>query len=467
MSYQTISLPVVGPTDQVQARDQDYQLSQNYYAYPSEAGIALHGTPGTTLFSATFTSGADRGFHVFNNQLYQVSGETLELIAEDSTRTQLGTIAGTGRCIFADDGIDMFIVTGGVVYRYNTSLSTVTDTDLESPKGVAYINKTFIYDGNGNRWVASEVGDGSDIRTDNYAEAESNPDDTTLVYAFEERLYILCEKTIEPWTYTGEGAPPLTVIDTAVIQKGTKAPYSVANTDSYMYFLGDDLNIYQMRGNQVRNISNSGIAEEINAMTATNDAIGFCFNLKGLDFYYITFPTGNRSFLYSEAAQQITTLSYGVSGDRHLASSYAYVYGKHLVADRRNGRVLEWDWNENTDNGDVLQRKRIFPPVTGEMMGVPGKRLQMSRIELEMAAGVGTATGEGYDPEIIIEVSTDGGHSWERLENAHLGKAGEFDQKVEAYHLKQFRRLVIRTTQTDPVLSSITAAAIDLKAGGY
>jgi len=137
MTYQLVPLQVVGPTDQVQARDQDYQLSQNFYAYPSDTGIALHGTPGAALFSETVTSGADRGLHVFNGTLYQVSGTRLDSINSSGTRTNLGTIPGSGRCIFADDGTDMFIVTGGNVYRYNTSLSTIADSDLEYPDAVA------------------------------------------------------------------------------------------------------------------------------------------------------------------------------------------------------------------------------------------------------------------------------------------------------------------------------------------
>jgi len=126
--------------------------------------------------------------------------------------------------------------------------------------------------------VASEVGDGSDIRSDNYADAEDDSDPTVRMFSFEGKMYIFGEKTIEPWWYSGQGAPPLELIDTAIIQKGTTAPYSVSKSDQYMYFLGDDLSIYQVSGNNARSISNSGIAEEINNFSDTDDAIGFCFN---------------------------------------------------------------------------------------------------------------------------------------------------------------------------------------------
>lgn len=471
MTYKTVEIPVVGPTDQVQSRDLDHQLSQNYYAYPSEVGVALQGTPGGSLFSEFANAAPDRGFHVFNNILYQVSGNTLERVNANGTRDDLGTITGEGRCIFADDGTEMFTVANGNVWRFNTALSQSADPDFESPKGVAYLNRQFIYDGNGHRWVSSEVGDGGDIRSDNYAEAESNPDDMTIPYTFEEKLYLFGEETIEPWWNSGVGAPPFQIVNTAVIQKGTKSPYSVCNTDKFIYFLADDLNVYQLRGNQTRSISNQGFAEAVNKISRENgvsDAIGFCFNLKGANFYYITFPAGNKSFLYSQGANQWTSMSFGVNGDRHLASSYAFVYGKHLIADHRTGRILEWDWDLNEDNGEVIQRRRVYPPFTSKTLGLPaGKRLQMNRVEIEMATGLGTAAGAGFDPEIDIEISTDSGHSFETLNTVSIGQAGEFDLKVEAYHTKTFRRATVRTTQTSPVLSSMTAAAIDVKLAGF
>ena len=467
MTFKTFNIAMIGPTDQVYSKQQDNQLTQNYYAYMSEDEPSLQGTPGSRLFVDYDTFGIDRGFHVFNEVLYQVSGIQLDRINSDQTRTNIGSIPGTGRCIFADDGIDMFIVTGGDVYRYNTSLTLLTDPDFESPTGVAYINRSFLYDGSGYRWVASEIGDGSDVQQRNYDEAASNPDDLVIPYTFEDRVYFFCLRSIEPWWNSDEGDPPFSPIDTAVIQKGTSAPYSVANSDRFIYFLGDDLNVYQLRSNQIRNIANPGINKEIAGFSETGDAIGFCFNLEGQDFYYITFPTGDKSYLYSETTNVWTSMTYSAANERHLASSYAYVYGKHLIADRRNGRVLEWDLDLNEDNGDVIQRRRILPRIDGAMLGEPGKRVQMSRFELLMQKGVGLATGQGEDPIIMVELSFDGGESWQTIQNLRFGRAGQFMQKVEAYAMDTFYEMTVRTTQTDPVLSNIRSAAIDLQLAGY
>jgi len=467
LTFKTIPLNVVGGTEQVYSNQQNHALTQNYYIYLSENGPALQGFPGTTQFSNFVSSAEARGTHTFNEELYQVSGVTLEKIAEDGVRTNLGTIAGTQHCIFADDGIDMFIVTEGVVYRFNTSLSTITDSDFESPNSVAYLNSAFIYDGSADRWVLSDVGDGSSVSQLNYAEAESDPDDLQRVYTFGQRLYLMGIRTIEPWYNTGTGSPPYERIDTGIIQKGLDAVYSVSNTDRFMYFLGDDLNIYQMSGVQIKNVSNPGLAKEINDFAVTDDAVGFCFNLEGQDFYMITFPNGDESYLYSELTDRWVTLNYLTQGARHLANSYQYVYGKHLVSDRRSGRILEWDLDVNDDNGDTIQRRRILPTIDGDALGSPGKRILMSRFELLMQVGVGLATGQGSDPIIMVEISTDGGHSFSTIQNLRFGRAGDFLTKVEAYHMASFYSATVRITQSDPVLSNIRGAAIDLDLAGF
>jgi len=128
---------------------------------------------------------------------------------------------------------------------------------------------------------------------------------------------------------------------------------------------------------------------------------------------------------------------------------------------------LEWSDTVYGDNGDRIQRRRIFPTLSGEAIGAPGKRIQMNRIEIEMATGLGTASGDGYDPEIYLEVSTDGGHSWTGMETVKIGNAGEFDLKVECYHCATFRRATFRLTQTDPVLSNITSAAVEIQEAGW
>ena len=466
MTYTTIELPLVGPTSQNRAKQFSSAFTKNFYIEVTESGdTILHPFLGTKIFSDKVTSGPDRGSHVLKGQLYTVTGSILELIKEDGSRTNLGTIAGLMRCVFADDGQDLMITAGGKVYKFDTSLNEQTDVDFENPHTVAYLNSRFIFDGNLNRFGVSEVLDGGNIDALNYGSADSAPDDIVRAYAFDQKLYLYCERTIEPHYNTDTGNPPYQRIDTGIMQKGLRAIYSVSNTDLFMYFVGDDRQVYQLKGSSVQHISTPALDHEIQGFNKTEDAVGFCFTMQGQDWYFLTFPSANVTFLYSETTNLWVKLSFGVNNDRHIAGSYQFAYGKHLVTDHADGTVYEWDIDTYTDDSQVIQRQRILPVISGERIKAPGQRLQMSRIELLMERGVGNT--DQSDPVVMVDVSMDGGRSWENIKYLNVGQAGEFLTKVEYYHVESFYEATVRITTSDPNFFSIRAAAIDIRTAGY
>lgn len=470
VDFNTIPLSVVGPTEKLKSIQLDSQLTQNFYIYLSESGPVLNNFPGSLLFSSATSIAAERGSHVFNGELYVLTGTTLERVGSDGVRATIGTISGSGRCIFDDDGSNLLIANSGTLHNYNgTTLSTITNAVLESPNSVTVINRQAIVDGNTNRWMVADYGTPTSFIADNTGVKESKSDDLLRPYAFDERLYLFGDTvSTEVWWNSGVGNPPFDEITGSLINVGLGALHSVSNTVNNCYFLGADINIYKMKGTQVSNISNPGIAKEINGMSTASDAIGMCFNIEGLSFYKIDFPTGNKSFLYCENSDIWTSLSYGVNGDRHIAGSYQRCYNKHLIVDRRNGDVHEWRLDTYTDNGDAIQRKRILPKISGEMLKKPGMRILIDRFELILQKGVGIAgNGQGSDPSIMIEVSSDGGESYENLQYIRIGRAGESTIKVESYFSRSAYEFVFRITITDPVFTNIRAASIDLKADGY
>ena len=466
MTYTTIELPLVGPTSQNRAKQFSSAFTKNFYIEVTESGdTILHPFPGAKMFSPAATTGTNRGSHVFLGQLYIVTGSILELISSDSVRTNLGSITGNERCFFADDGRDMFIVSGGNVYKFDTSLAIQKDPDFESPNTVAYLNSRFIYDGALNRFGVSEVLDGGNIDALNYGQAESSPDNLVLVYAFDQKLYLFGETTIEPHYNTDSGNPPYQRIDTGIMQKGLGAIASVSNTDLFIYFLGDDRQIYQLKGSSIQHISTPAIDNEIQGFNVTDDAVGFTFTMQGQDWYLLTFRDADITLLYSETTNTWVKLSFGVNNARHLAGTYNHVYNKHLIADHSNGNVYEWDFNTYTDNDLVVQRQRILPVFSGERIKAPGKRIQISRFELLMERGVGNI--DQPDPVVMVEISSDGGRSWSTMGNLKVGQAGEFLKKIEYYHITSFYEATFRITTSDPNFFSIRSAAADIRTAGY
>ena len=114
MSFTTVPVDITGPSYQSRSKPLSSQKTQNWYPQLTDEGKAnyvLMAFPGLKYLS--FTEGADRGANRMAEGLYQVKGTSLCKITSDGSHYLLGTIPGSKRCIFANDGINLFIVVPG------------------------------------------------------------------------------------------------------------------------------------------------------------------------------------------------------------------------------------------------------------------------------------------------------------------------------------------------------------------
>jgi hypothetical protein len=84
--------------------------------------------------------------------------------------------------------------------------------------------------------------------------------------------------------------------------------------------------------------------------------------------------------------------------------SHCYGFGQHLIGDRTTGQICTMDISYTAEcNGTTIRRLRIPPP----MFRAPGvRRMFVSRMELVMETGLGTSTGQGSDPQVMLRSST-------------------------------------------------------------
>lgn len=465
----TIPLNVAGQADMSRSRQYSRQTAINLYPeinQNAKTPVAMMCWPGMKTFGTTSSTEVDRGMHVFMGELYKVQGTTLYKIDVGGNYTTIGAVKGSGYTSFTDDGFQMTFVTGGYVYNYDgTTLTELTDPDLQTPNAVAFLNNQWIYDGDGGTFVTSNVGTPGTIDGLNYASAEALGDDIIRPYAFNQVLYLMGEKSIESWYNSGVGSPPFDRIEGGLIQKGIAGVHCVCNTDQFVYFLGDDRTVYQLANYSVRSVTTASMAHEFESYTTVSDAVFYSLKLEGNDFIVMDFPTANRTWCYVENSQFWFQLSSGTSGGHHLASSYSYCYGKHLVG--VEGNVYQWDLNTFTDVGEIQVKERILAPIDGAMFGAPGKRVMMNRFELIMQVGVGTETGQGSNPVVMFSLSPDGGETWGAEYQISIGQGGRYQTRVEWYHIESFYSGVIKIRFSDPVFIGMFAAAIDADLAGY
>jgi hypothetical protein len=92
-------------------------------------------------------------------------------------------------------------------------------------------------------------------------------------------------------------------------------------------------------------------------------------------------------------------------------------------------------------------------------------RIFYRKFELDLERGVGLVSGQGSDPEVMVRLSRDGGHTWGEPMRMSAGRMGEYTTRVIARRLGQARDTVFEVTVSDPVAWSLVQAWLDLEAG--
>ncbi len=429
---------------------------------------SLNTFPGLKPFATL--SGADRGLHVFNGILHAVSGETLYSVDSSGADTSIGTVLGSGRCDFADNGTQMMITTGATPYVYTDTLAEIEDDDLYNPTTVGYLNAQFIYDqnnGDSGEFVTSAVGDGTDISALDFAQAESHPDDILRIIVHSQLVYFFGSQTIEPWYNSGVSRPPFNRVQGGVKPYGLAGPRAADTSGELIYFLDQNRVPRRLSGLAVDNIARDypSLGTELSRYTDVSDCIVYAYTLDNQNFAQFNFPTADRSWLYHEQSNSWAQLSYGVDDARHRGNSYAYAYGKHIVADHSNGKLYELDFDTFTDNGEVVHRQRTTATIHSGLYDQPGKPVFYERVYLDVQTGQGLTTGQGVEPLLMVKYSDDRGRTWSAEEHYPLGAGGEYLTRVEMHQQGQAFERIYDLSFSDPTRFTLMSAHADIELG--
>lgn len=465
-----VPINITGGTYKHKSLPLSAQVTRNFWPQKQEedsekSPYVLESFYGQLLFG-TVAGGVDRGAFTHKDILYKVTGTHLYTVSSAGVHTSKGSIAGSGRCIFAPIGDYLAISADSVRYLYDgATVAVITDGDLEAGDSVAHLNNQILFDGTGGRFCTSDVGAATSINALNYATAESSADNLQRIFVHNQTAYMIGTETTEPWWNSGVGSPPYDRIENGIIQIGTQAIYSAANNKNYLYLLGHDKQVYAISspGNATV-VSNPALAREIANYTTTSDAIGWCMTLNSQDFYVLTFPTENKTFIYPEGGQWFEWSS-GVLGGRNIANSYVYAFSKHLVADYANGNIYELTEDAYDENGSRIVRVRDTGPIHGGLINKPGKTLTMNRFELIMETGVGLISGQGSNPVVMLSFSDDGGFTFSNEMWGTIGTMANKQWKVEWNALGSFESRIMRVSISDPVHCCIYSAGADIEVG--
>lgn len=465
MPYQTIPVNLVGSSNPSRSKAYSQERTLNMYPEVAQSGAypsTFYPWPGSKAFSST-NLGEARGLYTHSNgTLYKVTGTSLYSITSEGVETSIGTIEGTGYVVMADDGINLLLATTAKGYQYNgTSLSEITDTDYEAGGSVDVILNQAAWQGINQRFAIATAGDPDDIPSDFYATAEAKGDDLRRVYVFNETLYLMGALSMEPWYFSGVGSPPFDRIQAGTKDVGIISRTAIDSNDIYMYWVGEDKNLYRARSYDPTPLMPASVHKEFFSYDLSNCRVK-CITRDAQNFVMIL--TDDKTWMYSETTGAWFELSYKAAEEIYLAYDYAYAYDKHIIQSRIDGKLLELDEDTFTDNGEITIRERITAPINAATLGRNGGRILCKRAEIIMESGVGNLTEA--NPLIMVSHSTDFGQSWSNETWLRAGRDGENNLRVEYYFMSSFRQIQFKIRTSDPNFFAIQSMAMDVKMGG-
>jgi hypothetical protein len=167
-------------------------------------------------------------------------------------------------------------------------------------------------------------------------------------------------------------------------------------------------------------------------------------------------PTQDKTWVYDLATQLWHKRAYRDALNvlhRHRSNCAATFQGLNIVGDYENGLVYALDRSTYTDNGAAILRMRRCHHITDEL-----KRVYYEELQIQFQPGVGLATGQGSDPQMMLRWSNDGGSTWSSYYPIAIGKIGKYKNRAIKRRLGEARDRVFEVTITDPVNAVIVSA---------
>lgn len=481
-----VPLNIAGPSYESVTQNNAQQLV-NWYVEGDETGgkfaAILRPTPGLKAVTASGWTPANydsvRGLVDHRGILYGVlsdatgssllswtrSGSTYTATVIDSTT--ITTSSGLVRIAAANHQIMIVDGTNGYIYDIDdATFAKITDTDFpSSPADVTYQDGYFIVvDNSDHKFYISALNEGRDWDALDFASATAHPDKLVGCISDHREVWLFGEKSTEIWFNSGNATFPFERRPGVLLHKGLAARDSLVRADNSLYWLARDeagqAIVVRADGYTPKIISSVAVSQAIESYTTISDAFGYHYMLGSNAFYVLTFPTEQKTWMYNANNGtwcELRSLD-GTEDTRHRSNTYAFSQGKHVVGDFESGSLFELDEDTYTDNSDRIRRVRRTPH-----LNQGNNLISLYNLTLEIEPGVGNYSGDGVDPEVMLRISKDGGHTWGNEMRRKMGVPGEYLKRVKWDSLGQARNWAFEFVVTDPVKAVILGAYVDVE----
>lgn len=240
---------------------------------------------------------------------------------------------------------------------------------------------------------------------------------------------------------------------------GILAAASLAKVDNELLWLGagDDGHSgvwkVSLQGAPER-VSTLALDREIQTMRESRDAFAFAYTYSGHEFYVISFPSADKTFVYDlrtkcwmnfstrDAQLDIDHMWYPVFAKQWNGDIYFGNYNENVLMRMVPDKFTEWD-------GRPIRRLRRSPCIVSDL-----SYFIVNEVRVEGNVGctpVDQPQLDGFNPHLMARFSADGGNAWSQLPDSRFGRKGSYGHLCNFLGLGLARYGVLELSVTDPV----------------
>ena len=443
-------------------------------------------------------------YRASNGDGYTVIGQTVYYISPAWVLTALGnlTFASTATVYLIDNGTDILLVDGGPT-GYTINLASRAFAPLVDPDGFFQgggscdtVDGFVLWSVPGTRQFKSTLDNQITPFDDTYfASKSAYPDPLERLIINRLQIILLGQLKSEIWYDVGGAQFPFARIPGTYIEHGIAAPASAATSDISVFWLSQSLRgvgyVLRQRGYDTKVVSNYALSYAIGQMAKAGtiaDAIGFTYTIEGHEFYVLSFPSGNQTWVFDDSVsdpelawhQWCFTDAQG-NLNRSRANCGTWLYGKNVVGDWQNGTIYQLDNDTYTDTvGGVVYAKsyiRTFPHIQLSQIDLPnipalGHQVKFSQFILDVQSGDGPLqppdplTGIQAPAKIGLRWSTDRGKTWGQTVLQSNGEPGQYATQPKWGATGAARDMIFEISHSIPGPVALNGAWVDAQIMG-
>jgi hypothetical protein len=433
---------------------------------PKGQTITLERPPGILAFADT-TETECRGYTFMGNILYVCAGTSLYSLTSAGTLTELtgDAITGTGLVRMANNGTSIVIVVPDSEIGFSSNGSTVSAIADATFTGwgaidVAYTEGYFVFVRPDTAQIFNPDVDSLTFNALKITTANGAPDNLLAISVNRGELMLAGTQSFERWYDAGlTPGSPFSRSPNGLHGIGCAAGKSLTtNSEDVTFMLAADKTFRQFSGSWAP-ISHAGIDGILQGMSTVSDCYAMPYSHGGHQFIAWTLPNGGRTLVYDmntqewhERESRIATVSIG----RWRPAFIAQAWGKQIVGDSQSGKIGVLDANTFEEWGEPQRMEWTYPNVYA-----PGRGVAHRRLEIGMAAGQGTATGQGQNPLLTLYVSDDGGNTFRARPTREIGRMGEYRRRIQYSNCGMSADRVYRCAVSDPARTVVLDTNLD------